>query len=195
MMSVKFLETIKIEKRHPKNIIYHNQRLNRTRRDFFGLKDEIDILDFIPQVSDEKLYRLRLIYSKDVEKVELIPYKKRIPKSFRLINFEENYSYKFLDRTPLESLKRESIDVDEIILLKDGMLGDTTIANIALLIDGEWFTPACPILKGTTRARFLKEGLIKAKNLYPEDLKRAKKLALLNAMVEFLVLENFKIKE
>ena len=192
---IKLLETIRVENKKALHLNYHNRRLNSSRKKLFGLSKEIKIEDFIPTISDSKIYRLRVIYSKEIEKVELIPYQKKIPKTFRLVEFDGDYSFKYLNRDKFESLKRDNQDVDELILVKDGKLTDTTITNIALLIGNCWFTPKYPLLKGTTRERFLNNQTLKLKDLYPEDLKRAKRVAVLNAMIRFLVLDKFLIKD
>ncbi|HEX5330706.1 aminotransferase class IV, partial [Sulfuricurvum sp.] len=69
-------------------------------------------------------------------------------------------------------------------------LRDTTIANIALLIEGRWFTPESPLLEGTTRARLIEEGFLTAASLTPKDIEKATKIALMNAMVGFVEVEN-----
>jgi len=116
-----------------------------------------------------------------------------IPKSFTLINSNISYPYKFLDRRELDNLFSQRGNLDEIIIIKDGYLSDTSKANIALFIDNRWLTPAKPLLLGTTRARLLDEGLLKEANLTILDLKRAKRLAIMNAMVGFISLDIGKI--
>ncbi len=192
---IKLLETIKIENKKPFFLEYHNERLNKARKEIFGLKNEIDLKEHLIIPADKKLYKLRVIYSKEIEKVTLAPYKIVTPKSFRVVKFDGNYNYKYLKRDEINRLKEENKDVDEIILLKENKIGDTTIANIALFLDGKWFTPKNPILEGVTRKRYLKLGLLRERDLFIQDLKKAKKIALLNAMVDFLVLDKFILKD
>jgi len=194
-MMIKLLETIKIENKKPFFLEYHNERLNKARKEIFGLKNEIDLKEHLIIPADKKLYKLRVIYSKEIEKVTLAPYKIVTPKSFRVVKFDGNYNYKYLKRDEINRLKEENKDVDEIILLKENKIGDTTIANIALFLDGKWFTPKNPILEGVTRKRYLKLGLLRERDLFIQDLKKAKKIALLNAMVDFLVLDKFILKD
>jgi 4-amino-4-deoxychorismate lyase len=191
---MRLIETIKIKDQKALHLSYHNKRLNYSRRVLFNAKDEIDLKSYIPEIPDENLYKLRVIYSREIEKIELLPYKISTPKSFRVVEFSGDYSFKYLDRDEINQLKRENFDVDEIILSKSGKITDTSIANIALFIDGEWISPKKPLLKGTTRERYLRDGLLKLEDLSVDDLTRAKALATLNVMVDFLIIENFEIK-
>ena len=41
-----FVETIRIEKGRIHNLPYHNARMNRTRRELFGAREEIDLAGY-----------------------------------------------------------------------------------------------------------------------------------------------------
>jgi 4-amino-4-deoxychorismate lyase len=51
-------------------------------------------------------------------------------------------------------------------------------------------TPSTPLLEGTTRARLLDEGFLSAACLTPKDIQKADKIAIMNAMVGFVEVEN-----
>ena len=42
----RFIETIQIGKGIVQNIHYHNQRMNNTRKEIFGLTEPLDLLDY-----------------------------------------------------------------------------------------------------------------------------------------------------
>lgn len=88
-------------------------------------------------------------------------------------------------------IKRDGCD--DVIFLKDGLLTDTSIANIALYIDGVWLTPQKPLLQGTTRARLLEKKFLKEEKLTINSLKIAQKFAIMNALMGFKILENIRI--
>ena len=190
---IKLLETLRVKDGNLYNINYHNARLNYSREQLFGLKNRLDILDFLPKLPQKGLKRVRVIYSENIESIEVFDYTPKLPFSFKVVEFKEDYSHKYLNREPINTLKRHFSNFDELILSRDKELGDTTIANIALLINGSWFTPANPILRGTTRERYLKNGILKEARLKVEDLREAKKIALLNAMVDFMVVDDFEV--
>ena len=85
--------------------------------------------------------------------------------------------------------RRDEAD-DVLIVSPEGRLKDTSVANIALKIDGAWWTPSEPLLPGTMREKLLYEGRVKERDLKITDLKQADSLALMNAMIGFRELED-----
>jgi 4-amino-4-deoxychorismate lyase len=68
-----------------------------------------------------------------------------------------NYTYKSTHREELNALYAQRGMADDILIVKDGYLTDTSIANIALYDGHTWFTPAHPLLQGTKRAELLND--------------------------------------
>lgn len=60
-----------------------------------------------------------------------------------------------------------------------------------------WLTPKHPLLLGTKRAYLLDKDIIKEADITVDDLMKAKKIRLFNAMIEFgeREVENGKIKK
>ena len=104
-----------------------------------------------------------------------------------------NYKFKYENRDSLNFLYTKKDIADEIIIIKNNLVTDTTIANIAVFIDNQWYTPKYPLLAGTTRQRYLDNGILKEKNIDLHTFKKAEKFALLNAMIDFDVIDNFKV--
>lgn len=180
-------ETIKIANSKPLYMEYHNKRANKTRRELFGAKDEIDLEDFICCKGDK---RCKIIYDKKVQNVEYHAIKQRVFRTFMLKECNFSYRYKYLKR---EALQNDS-ECDDVIFYKNGLLCDTSIANIALFCDGKWCTPVDPLLQGATRQRLIDEGFLHEKRLYVQDLIDAKRVAICNAIVGFLEIDDIKLK-
>jgi 4-amino-4-deoxychorismate lyase len=68
-----FLETIKIEKKEIFNIKYHNNRLNKTIKEIYGIDSSIDLIDYIDIPSIEGSYRCRVVYTDTIKSIEYIP--------------------------------------------------------------------------------------------------------------------------
>ncbi len=118
--------------------------------------------------------------------------KKRDIKSFKIIlDNEIEYSKKYLNRDSLDKLYEQKKDADEIIIIKDGLVTDTSIANIAIFNGTNWLTPKSPLLEGTTRNRLLEEKYIYEADITVDILKSAKRIALMNAMIDFDILNEF----
>jgi len=181
---MKFFETIRIEDGHIHHLPYHQRRVDATLAAHYP-GASIDLVKHIAPPPGGP-WRCRVVYDHGIDSVSYHPYAPRKISSIRLIEANIDYPYKYLDRSAIDELFTRRGDADEILIVKKGLLTDTSIANIALLMDGTWLTPAHPLLPGTTRARLIDEGVLKTANLTPDDLKKAQKVALLNAMVGFL---------
>lgn len=190
MESIKYFETIKCEDFEVFNLDYHQKRVANT----IGLN--INLQEYINPISEE-LLRCKLIYDENgVVDVLYFPYKKREIKSFKIIfDNEIEYSKKYLNRAKLDELYEKRDDCDEVIIIKNGIVTDTTIANIAIFYENSWITSKNCLLGGTTRARLLEEKRLFEKDITLDMLKNASKVALMNAMIGFDEIKDFKIKE
>jgi len=183
-------ETIKVVNGKLLNLKYHQERVNYTRK-FLSFKKKLELNEYdfnLPKYGD---YRLRIDYDEDIKSFTCKEFTCREFKEFKLVESNIDYSYKYAQRDDLDSLK---IDEKEIIILKNGYLTDTTIANIAIQVDGCWLTPKNPLLKGTTRARLIDKGFLKCKDLTIEDLKKSQNFAIMNALIDFTIIEKVKIE-
>ena len=182
-------ETIKIEDGKIFNLKWHNQRLNRSRLELFSLYKPLNLEKYI-DAPPKGLYRCRVVYDVDIKSVEYLPYTPKTFKSFKIVQSNLEYNYKFSDRSQLKQLIQK--DYDEIIIEKDGLLTDTSIANIAFYDGKDWITPKIPLLRGTTRERLLEEGFLKLKDIKKEDIKNYSHFALMNAMIGFQIQKSIK---
>lgn len=93
--------------------------------------------------------------------------------------------HKTTHRAVYESRLRAHPEVDDVILHNErGELTESTIGNLAVVLDGIWWTPpvACGLLPGVYRAELLQRGQLRERILYPEDLARADRVYLLNSV-------------
>jgi 4-amino-4-deoxychorismate lyase len=187
------LETIKIENGEVYNLPYHQNRCDKSRKALFGSKTRLDLSSVISPPS-EGLYRCRILYHEVIESIEYIPYTPKTINSLKVVPSSINYSYKYADRTTFEILLREQPDVDDVIIEKEGLLTDTSIANIAFFDGTDWFTPTTPLLEGTMRAKFIEHGILKKRDIRKEDLDKYTHVALINAMIGFKILNHTTIK-
>jgi len=183
-MVSKLLETIKCLDGEVYHLPYHQERVTRSRKTL-GFETSLTLEITPPK---KGFFRCRVMYEEKVEKIEFLPYTIKEIKSFKLVYSNLEYGLKYEDRTALNNLLDEN--VDEIIIINNGLVTDTSIANICFY-DGEaWLTPKTPLLKGTTRQRLLDENKIKEADIHVDEIKNYKKLALMNAMVDFKIIEN-----
>jgi len=183
---MRFIETLLVTDKI-ENIQYHNRRMNKTRYDFFKEKP-LNLKDYIKPVKNK---RVRVTYAKNIENVEYFELKKRTFKTFKIVHSNIAYPYKYADRDELNSLKPEGCD--EIIIVKNSLVTDTTISNLAFFDGKKWITPKTPLLKGTKREELLIKNKISPADINIKDLNSFSKIAMINAVLGFFVIDDFDI--
>ena len=188
-MSLLF-ETIKVVNKKLQHVSFHNERMNRSRLELFGCKDELNLADQIEIPTDitNECYKCKVIYSDKIKDVEFRKYTRRNVAKLRVVKKDEiDYSYKYLDRTALNALVSEHCEdeSEDILIIKGGRVTDTSYSNVALFDGKEWHTPKFPLLKGTKRAKLLYDKRIVEKDIMVYELENYEQILLINAMLEF----------
>ncbi|MDD3342257.1 MAG: aminotransferase class IV [Sulfurospirillaceae bacterium] len=183
-------ETIKAIDGRVQHIRFHQERFDKTRKDLFNASHPL-LLASLLSPPKGVICRVRVCYGKDIEKIEYIPYVSRKIQTFRLVEASLQYDYKLCDREAINQLMNK--ESDDVIMVKEGVLKDASIANIALQLDGTWYTPENPLLKGTVRQRLLESQALYAKHLTIEDIEKSEKFAIMNALIGFEIIKNFQI--
>ena len=209
-----FVETIKIKDGRSVNLPYHQARMEKTIRHFFpelalknmpclekivASKEDACSMQTASPKEENSLFKVRVVYSGNgIELVECAPYSMRPINSLKIVHDDSiDYSYKSCDRSSLNALTALKGDCDEIIIVKNNLITDTSFTNLAIFDGHNWLTPKHPLLHGTKRAYLLDKGLIKEADITVDDLMKAKKIRLFNAMIEFgeREIESEKIKK
>ena len=189
-----FLETIKAIDGELKHLEYHQKRYEGVLNSLD--KKKVDNLKELLNPPKKGLYRCRVVYSIENVEVEYIPYKKRQIHKLKLVESNTiEYSKKYADRREIDALLLQKGEGDDILIIKDGFVSDTSIANIAFYDGAYWFTPKTPLLQGTTRDRLLENGKIFEKDIRVEDIYTYKKIALMNAMIDFDIITEENIRK
>ncbi len=180
-------ETICVEQRRFSKLLpYHEARLNRTRRVLWGSREPLALQDYAeipPFVSDDK-HKCRITYGEQVVNIEWEKYQPRTIGSLLLVDADNlEYTFKYKNRQALNKLYDQRGDCDDVLMVRQGLLTDTSYANVALFDGQDWHTPAQPLLAGTQRAYLLDEGVIISRAIRAEDLHNYSRLRLFNAML------------
>lgn len=175
-------ETIRIENGVVQHLDYHQQRVNQLAS--HSMTDYIVRLE-LPHVGT---YRLRIDYTPmHIIQHTITPYISKRITSLRLVTVDDHFQYahKWADRSALEMSLTQKNDADDILIVRHGLITDTSFSNILLLDGMQWVTPAEPLLAGTCRARLLQQQRIIAKTIHLEDLSKYSHFMLINAMRDF----------
>jgi len=181
------IETIKVSNGLLQNLPYHNSRLNRARSELFNAADELDIekLVHVPASMNKGIYRCTLTYSKEIGEINFQLYSIRKIKTLKIVTDNSiEYSYKYADRTSLNKLLELKDDCDEIVIVKNNYITDTSFTNLIFFDGVKWCTPDSPLLRGTKREKLLEQGMITETKICLDDLTKYSRVGLINAMLE-----------
>ncbi|HEY3213601.1 MAG TPA: aminodeoxychorismate synthase component I [Actinomycetota bacterium] len=93
--------------------------------------------------------------------------------------------HKTTRRAPYERRRGRRPDVDDVLLVNDrGAVTESTIANLAVRLDGIWVTPPVDagLLPGTYRNVLLREGRMTERPVTVDELRGARELALVSSV-------------
>jgi para-aminobenzoate synthetase/4-amino-4-deoxychorismate lyase len=87
-------------------------------------------------------------------------------------------------RSRYEEARTRHPDADDVLLVNTrGEVTESTIANLAVRIEGTWWTPPldCGLLPGTERAALLAEGTLSERVITLDEVRAADEIALVNS--------------
>lgn len=183
-----FVETIRICDGKAENLSYHEQRMNRTRLDHFGSTDPIALSPLLtPRLHGMSgTFKCRVEYDRQITKTEFLPYESPIIRNLMMVIHDEiTYAYKSTDRTLLNQLKQRGEGCSDVLIIRGGLVTDTSFCNVAFFDGHHWITPANPLLKGTKRAQLVDLGMLIERDIPAGMIPEFQLIMLFNAMNEF----------
>lgn len=185
-MSLLF-ESIRIENGFAHHIDIHQERINKSLF-YLGTNNFLNLQDYISELKFPKtnIHKLRISYNrKKFTKHSITPYKTSKINNVELISHNNiNYSLKFEDRTIINQLYDKS-SADEIIIIKNGLLTDSSKSNILLYDGNKWHTPLKPLLNGTQRTLLLRNKQIQATAIKVDEINNYTHFCFINALNPF----------
>jgi len=191
------VETIRLLDGVLQNLEFHNSRMNQSRKELFNQHDIVDLEKYvkIPAGIHRGIYKCRVVYSSQPEEVSFETYEPRTIGTLRLIeNNTINYPYKYTDRQALNDLFAYRGNCDDILIIRNGHVTDTSYSNIIFFDGTQWITPSTPLLHGTMRSCLLKNKIITEREIAVSDLTKFSKARLINAMLPFGTGKDIDIK-
>jgi 4-amino-4-deoxychorismate lyase len=182
------LETIKIVEHNLINLEYHQQRVNRSIRGLFNKNARINLVGEIkvPVHLGKGLFKCRVVYNHEIIKMEFLPYKQPEITTLKLVTCNGlDYYYKFENRQAITELLKLKGRCDDILILKNDLVTDTSFCNIIFSDGNNWVTPSKPLLKGTQREYLLEKGIVSEAKIKSSDIYNFNSFKLINAMIDF----------
>lgn len=190
---MRFIETIKIENGEARNLDLHLERASKTCFHHFGVRTALPfdtIINEIRSSHSEGIYKLRIIYTGKIEHYTIEKYQPKIIKTLKIVDGGNiDYSFKYEDRSELERLLSLRGECDDIIIIKDGFVTDTSCSNIVFMVGGKLFTPSNFILNGVKRESMLKKGHVYAREIRFSEIASFEKIFMINSMLDLYFVE------
>ena len=182
-----FIESIKIEDQEVFLLELHQKRVNATFA-HFGMENSIDLAKITKdlKIDEDGFFKLRIVYDLNRNyKTQLIPYAVAEIDSFQLVeNNTYDYAFKFEDRKEFERMKTKA-KTEEIIIVKNNCITDTSYTNLLFLKDEKWYTPSTYLLNGVMRQHLLATKKIKETEITLQNIKEFTHFQLINSMNDF----------
>ena len=140
----------------------------------------------IPDKYRTGLVKMKVLFNAYDKQVSFEDYNIKSINTLQLV--EDNnidYQLKFCNRDHLKSLYLKKELCDDILIIKNGKLTDTSYCNIVFYDDHSWWTPKSPLLKGTGRQRLLLNRIIYEREITVKDLEQYSSFKLINALRDF----------
>lgn len=181
-------EVIKIQEGKFCNLEAHAQRIFDTAMHFSGRAIDLGPLtkaSIAPHLC-HGVVKCRVVYSDSILAIDFEPYTYRNIKTLALVESDTiEYGYKLEDRSPLTELYAQRGEADEVLIVQNGAITDTSFSNVVLRShDGGLYTPETYLLAGTKRALLLKSGVIRQRPITVGELHQYSGIYLINAMLD-----------
>lgn len=183
-----FVETIRIIDGKISNPELHEKRMNATRLAVFGLTDNIcfNQLTDLENLPKEGMWKCRILYREQVEHIEFHPYETPLIRTLMMVEDDEiDYRYKSTDRSAIERLQRKKGGCSDILIIRDGLVTDSSFCNVAFFDGYHWITPKEPLLKGTMRRYLIERDMLIERHIPASMVHEFQVIMLFNALNEF----------
>ncbi len=149
----------------------------------------------IPAYANEGVFKLRISYNDQLRKIEFEPYLIKEIKTLKLVHLENiDYSSKFKDRSDLLDAYKQKDNCDDVLIIVNNRVTDSSYANIVFFDGTRWVTPTNPLLEGTARARLLDAGIVQTQEIQAKDIPSFNSFKLINALRDFHEVEPIPVQ-
>jgi 4-amino-4-deoxychorismate lyase len=182
----RFIESIRVVDGVAQNLKYHQNRVDLVLNKFYK-NSYINLIDTIKEIlvpNSLGVQKLRIVFSNSVDEVSINSYlPQKISTLKLLVDDEIDYSCKFENRDRLNDLFEKRGSADNILIVKNGEITDTSYSNVVFWDGTKWITPKNPLLNGTMRAKLLESSEIIEERITPSDLHKFSKIRMINALM------------
>lgn len=184
----RLIESIRLESGRFHRLHYHQARVDRALQQVVKAANGIDLNSHLSNLLYPKsgLYKCRIVYDAEIRSVEFLPYEPNVPVTLKVVHSTDiEYAHKFEDRSSINQLFEQRQFCEDILIIKNGLVTDSSYSNIVFYDGNKWVTPDSPLLKGTMRQMLIDAAEIKEQRITIQDIPSFKSFRLINAMLGF----------
>lgn len=166
------------------NIEFHQKRFFNSYLKYYGTRPNFALTDptRIPKKYSIGMYKLRILYNDICKKHEFINYSKKNINSLKVVFSNDiSYQHKYTFRNNLNNLFSLKDHCDDVLIVKNNLITDTSFGNIVFNNGKDWITPKSYLLNGTCRSRLIKTKKIEEREVKVSDLNHFKEFKIINA--------------
>ena len=180
------IETIRLSEGEFSNLPYHAARMERAWDKLFQIPPPFALDELLAEypIPIHGLFKYRVTYDAEMWDLEIIHYQVKTVTSLKLVNDDAIvYSHKFKDRSAIDALFAQRGNCDDVLIIRKGLVTDTSYANIIFKKDGEWITPESCLLPGTMRQSLIDQKIVQVREIKETDILQFETFKLINSML------------
>ena len=181
-------ESICVENYQIKLSEFHQKRMDDSYLKFFDAKNKWSIKKIFKSLKIESnhKYKLRINYSDTKYSISLKKYLNKKITSLQCVELNDySYDLKYTDRSVINKSYESKSLCDDILIIKNGFVTDSSYCNIVFFDGLRWVTPEYPLLKGVQRNFLLSNKKIFEKKIKVSEISKYRSFVLINSMIEF----------
>lgn len=177
-----FLETLRVQEGELLSPHIHNRRMHYTSPKVQSF--DLSSID-VPLQYRSGIVKCSVLYS---DKILDIKFSRYAPRPIRKLKVVEcntiDYHLKYADRRELNALRELRGESDDVLIVKNGFVTDTSFSNVVFRQDDLLFTPDTFLLNGCKRQELINKGRIEERKISLDDIKSYQCCYLINAMLD-----------
>lgn len=184
----RFIESVKLVNGEFFRLEFHQQRVNTVFQQFYPENEVFNLKQFLYSQAfpTQGIFKCRLVFDSQIQEIQILPYSIRTIRSLKLVEVNlSSTAFKPEERAGINAAFESRSNCDDILMVVNGCITDTSYANVALFDSNQWCTPDSPLIFGTQRAALLQAGKITTKRIPVSELSNYTKIRIFNAMIEF----------
>lgn len=181
-----FIESIRLKNGELFNLELHQKRVEKTFLEFFPNSNAFDIKTTLQniQLPDNELYKIRIFYDSEIRILEILEYQKPHFSKYKCFHIPSdfNYDFKFANRQIFDQISKNTSKDTLAILVKNGLVCDSTFSNLIFEKSEKLFSPAKALLLGTQLQKLISERKIQLIDIAENQIKDFDKIYFVNAL-------------